>query len=144
VHVPYKGSGPALLDTVAGNVTTMMDVVGTSYPYIKSGKLRPLAVTTLSRSPMLPDVPTVAESGYPGFDATVWFGLFAPPRMNPALAERISRELVAVIRGKKVGDFLATQGAEPAANGPADFVKMIRADIPKWAKVAREAGIQPE
>lgn len=144
VHVPYKGSGPALIDTVAGHVTTMMDVVGTSYPYIKSGKLRPIAVTTLTRSPMLPQVPTVAESGFPGFDATVWFGLFAPPKMNPALAERISRELVAVIRDKKVSDFLATQGAEPAANGPADFTKMIRADIPKWAKVAHDAGIQPE
>jgi tripartite-type tricarboxylate transporter receptor subunit TctC len=144
VHVPYKGSGPALIDTVAGHVTTMMDVVGTSYPYIKSGKLRPIAVTTLARSPMLPDVPTVAESGYTGFDATVWFGLFAPPKMNPALAERISSELVAVIRGKKVSDFLASQGAQSAANGPADFTKMIRADIPKWAKVARDAGIRPE
>jgi tripartite-type tricarboxylate transporter receptor subunit TctC len=144
VHVPYKGSGPALLDTVAGHVTTMMDVVGTSYPYIKGGKLRPIAVTTLARSAMLPDVPTVSESGYPGFDATVWFGLFAPPKMNPALAERISGELVNVIRGKTVSDFLATQGAQPAANGPADFTRMIRADIPKWAKVARDAGIQPE
>jgi tripartite-type tricarboxylate transporter receptor subunit TctC len=144
VHIPYKGSGPALLDTVAGHVTTMMDVVGTSYPYIKGGKLRPIAVTTRTRSPMLPDVPTVAESGDPGFDATVWFGLFAPPKMNPALAERISGELVASIRGKAVSDFLASQGAQPAANGPADFTRMIREDIAKWAKVARDAGIQPE
>jgi tripartite-type tricarboxylate transporter receptor subunit TctC len=144
VHVPYKGSGPALMDTVAGNVTTMMDVVGTSYPFIKGGKLRPLAVTTQARSPMLPDVPTVAESGYPGFDATVWFGLFAPPKMSPALAERISGELVNVIHGKKLTDFLASQGAQAAANGPADFTRMIREDIPKWAKVARDAGIKPE
>jgi tripartite-type tricarboxylate transporter receptor subunit TctC len=144
VHVPYKGSGPALTDTVAGHVTTMMDVVMTSYPYIKGGKLRPLAVTSLTRSPMLPDVPTVAESGYPGFEAVVWFGLFAPPKMNPALAERISRELVAVIRGKKVSDFLLSQGAQPAANGPAEFTSLIRSEIPKWAKVANAAGIQPE
>jgi len=144
VHVPYKGSGPALTDTVAGHVTTMMDVVMTSYPYIKNGKLRPLAVTSPTRSPMLPDVPTVAESGYPGFEAVVWFGLFAPPKMNPALAERISRELVAVIRGRKLSDYLLQQGAQPAANGPADFVKLIREDIPKWARVAHAAGIQPE
>jgi tripartite-type tricarboxylate transporter receptor subunit TctC len=144
VHVPYKGSGPALTDTVAGHVSTMMDVVMTSYPYITDGKLRPLAVTSLTRSPMLPNVPTVAESGYPGFEAVVWFGLFAPPKMDPAMADRISRELVAVIRGKKLSDYLLQQGAQPAANGPADFVKMIREDIPKWARVAAAAGVQPE
>jgi tripartite-type tricarboxylate transporter receptor subunit TctC len=144
VHVPYKGSGPALTDTVAGHVTTMMDVVMTSYPYIKSGKLRPLAVTSATRSPMLPDVPTVAESGYPGFEAVVWFGLFAPPKMAPALQDRISRELTAVIRGKKISDYLQQQGAQPTTMAPADFTRLIRDDIAKWAKVANAAGIQPE
>lgn len=144
VHVPYKGSGPALTDTVAGHVTTMMDVVMTSYPYIKSGKLRPLAVTSSTRSPMLPDVPTVAEAGYPGFEAVVWFGLFAPPKMAPALQDRLNRELVAIIRGQKISEYLHQQGAQPAPMTPADFASLIREDIAKWAKVTAAAGIRPE
>lgn len=144
VHVPYKGSGPALTDTVAGHVTTMMDVVMTSYPYIKSGKLRPLAVTSPTRSPMLPDVPTVAEAGYPGFEAVVWFGLFAPPKMAPALQDRLNHELVAIIRGPKISEYLQQQGAQPAPMAPAEFASLIRNDIAKWAKVTAAAGIRPE
>ena len=144
VHVPYKGSGPALTDTVAGHVTTMMDVVMTSYPYIKGGKLRPLAVTSLTRSPMLPDVPTVAEAGYPGFEAMVWFGLFAPPKMPPALAEKISREIIAVVHSKKMSDYLTAQGAAPSGISPAEFTKVIREETAKWHKVAVAAGVQPE
>jgi tripartite-type tricarboxylate transporter receptor subunit TctC len=144
VHVPYKGSGPALTDTVAGHVTTMMDVVMTSQPYIKGGKLRALAVTSPTRSPMLPDVPTVAESGYPGFEAMVWFGLFAPPRMAPALAERISREIIAVVQSKKMSDYLVAQGALPSGISPAEFAKVIREETVKWHKVAVAAGVQPE
>jgi tripartite-type tricarboxylate transporter receptor subunit TctC len=144
VHVPYKGSGPALADTVAGHVTTMMDVVGTSYPFIKSGKLRPLAVTSSTRSSQLPDVPTVAESGYPGFEAVVWFGLLAPPRMAPALQERISKELIATIRGKKMTEYLAQQATQPSGISSAEFAQVIHEEIAKWRKVAAAAGIQPE
>jgi tripartite-type tricarboxylate transporter receptor subunit TctC len=144
VHVPYKGSGPALTDTVAGHVTTMMDVIITSYPYIKSGKLRALAVTSSTRSAMLPDVPTVAESGYPGFEAMVWFGLFAPPKMAPALAEKISGELIAVVKGRKMGDYLTTQGALPSGISPAEFTNEIREETVKWRKVTMAAGVQPE
>jgi len=144
VHVPYKGSGPALTDTVAGHVTTMMDVIITSYPYIKSGKLRALAVTSPTRSAMLPEVPTVAESGYPGFEAMVWFGLFAPPKMAPALAEKISGELIAVVKSRKMGDYLTTQGALPSGISPAEFTKVIREETVKWRKVTVAAGVQPE
>ena len=144
VHVPYKGSGPALTDTVAGHVTTMMDAVMTSYPYIKSGKLRALAVTSLTRSDMLPEVPTVAEQGFPGFEAIVWFGLLAPPRMAPPLAERVSRELIAVIKSRKMSDYLLQQGAQPSGISPAEFSQFIREDIAKWQKVAASAGIKPE
>lgn len=144
VHVPYKGSGPALADTVAGHVTTMMDVVGTSYPFIKSGKLRPLAVTSATRSPQLPDVPTVAESGFPGFEAVVWFGLLAPPKMAPALQDRISKELIATIRGKKMSEYLAQQATQPSGISPAEFAQVIHEEIAKWRKVAAAAGIQPE
>jgi tripartite-type tricarboxylate transporter receptor subunit TctC len=144
VHVPYRGSGPALTDTVAGHVTTMMDVVMTSYPYIKGGKLRPLAVTSSTRSPLLPDVPTVAEAGYPGFEAMVWFGLFAPPRMAPALTDRLGRELIAVVRGRKTSDFLIAQGAMPSGIEPAEFARVIRDETVKWHRVTVAAGVQPE
>jgi tripartite-type tricarboxylate transporter receptor subunit TctC len=144
VHVPYKGSGPALTDIVAGHVTSMMDVVMTAHPYIKSGKLRALAVTSSTRSAMLPEVPTVAEAGYPGFEAIVWFGLFAPPRMQPELADRLSRELIAVIQSKKMSDYLQQQGAQPSGMAPAEFSKLIHEDIAKWKKVAKSAGIGPE
>lgn len=144
VHVPYKGSGPALTDTVAGHVTTMADVVMTSLPYIKSGKLRPLAVTSATRSPLLPEVPTVAESGYPGFEAMVWFGLFAPPKMAPALAEKLSREIIAVVQSKKMSDYLIAQGAMPSGISPAEFARLIREETAKWHKVTAAAGVQPE
>jgi tripartite-type tricarboxylate transporter receptor subunit TctC len=144
VHVPYKGSGPALNDTVAGHATAMMDVIMTSYPHIKGGKLRPLAVTSATRSLMLPDVPTVAESGYPGFDAMVWFGLFAPPKMPPALAEKISHEIIAVLQSKKMSDYLIAQGAQPSGINSAEFAKVIRDETAKWHKVTVAAGIQPE
>ncbi len=144
VHVPYKGSGPALTDTVAGHVGTMMDVVGTSLPYIKSGKLRPLAVTSTTRSPSLPDVPTVAEAGFPGFEAVVWFGLFAPPKMAPALQDRLSKELIATIRGKKLTEYLASQATVPSGITPAEFARVVHEEVAKWRKVAAAAGIQPE
>lgn len=144
VHVPYKGSGPALTDTVAGHVTTMMDVVMTSAPYVKGGKLKALAVTSPTRSAMLPDVPTVAEAGYPGFEAMVWFGLFAPAGMPAPVADRMSRELIAIIKSKKMSDYLIAQGAQPSGMPPADFAKVIRDDIAKWHKVATSAGIKPE
>lgn len=144
VHVPYKGSGPALTDTVAGHVTTMMDVVMTSAPYVKGGKLKALAVTSPTRSAMLPDVPTVAEAGYPGFEAMVWFGMFAPGGMPAATADRMSRELIAIIKSKKMSDYLLAQGAQPSGLAPAEFAKFVRDDTAKWHKVATSAGIKPE
>ncbi|MDF3887806.1 Bug family tripartite tricarboxylate transporter substrate binding protein [Cupriavidus basilensis] len=143
-HVPYKGSGPAMADLIGGHVNSMMDVVMTSYGYIKGGKLKPIAVTSLTRSPMLPEVPTVAESGYPGFEAIVWFGLFGPPNMPPEIAGRLSRELMAVMHDKKMSAYLTEQGAQPSGMSPAEFTQFIRADMAKWHKVAVAAGIKPE
>jgi tripartite-type tricarboxylate transporter receptor subunit TctC len=143
-HVPYKGSGPAMADLVGGHVNCMMDVVMTSYSFIKSGKLKPIAVTSLVRSPMLPEVPTVAEAGYPGFEAIVWYGLFGPPNMPPEIAGRLSRELMAVMHDKKMNAYLTEQGAQPSGISPAEFSQFIRDDIAKWHKVAMAAGIKPE
>jgi tripartite-type tricarboxylate transporter receptor subunit TctC len=122
----------------------MLDVVMTSEPHIRSGKLRPLAVTSLKRSALLPDVPTVAEQGYPGFEATVWFGMFAPPNLPSEITTRLHRELTAVINGAKLTKYLESQGAVPMVMSPPEFSKFIRNDIDKWAKVAKAAGIKPE
>lgn len=144
IHTPYKGSGPAMLDLLGGHVNMMLDVIMTSYPAIKNGKLKALAVTSPGRSSLLPDVPTVAESGYPGFEAIVWFGLFAPPHMPAALQNRISNDLIAVLQSKKMKDYLNEQGAQVTANTPAQFSDAIAVDIVKWQKVVKAAGVLPE
>jgi tripartite-type tricarboxylate transporter receptor subunit TctC len=140
VHVPYKGSGPAMNDLLAGHVSMMLDVVMTSYPHIKAGKLKALAVTGTTRSPLLPDVPTVAEQGFPGFEAIVWFGVFAPAKTPPAIVERLNRELVAAINSPKLKTLLESQGAQTVANTPAEFTKRIEGEIVKWRKVVQASG----
>lgn len=143
-HVPYKGSGPAMADLLGGHVNSMMDVVMTSYSYVRNGKLKPIAVTSLTRSPLLPNVPTVAESGYPGFEAIVWFGLFGPANMPADIAGHLSRELAAVLQGRKMTAYLTEQGAQPSPMSAAEFSQFIRKDMAKWHTVAVAAGIQPE
>ena len=142
--IPYKGANPALTDLVGGQIDLMLDVVMTSQPYIQGGKLRPLAVTSLKRSGLLPNVPTVAEQGYPGFEAIVWFGVFGPPKMAPDLTARLNKELVAVITSPKMTEYLERQGAVPTVSSPAEFTHYVRADIDKWAKAAKAAGVKPE
>jgi tripartite-type tricarboxylate transporter receptor subunit TctC len=141
VHVPYRGSGPALIDLVGGQVNMMMDVVMTSYPYIKDGKIRALAVTSPQRSPMLPDVPTVAESGYPGYEAMVWFGMFAPANMPEALRARLTEGLVQTLHAAPMKTYLEQQGAQVSdVAGPA-FSAMVKDEIAKWCQVAKKANI---
>ncbi|SEM03752.1 Tripartite-type tricarboxylate transporter, receptor component TctC [Variovorax sp. YR750] len=142
--IPYKGANPALTDLVGGQIDLMLDVVMTSQPYIQGGKLRPLAVTSLKRSALLPNVPTVAEQGYPGFEAIVWFGVFGPPKMAPDLTARLNKELAAVITGPKMTEYLGRQGAVPTVSSPTEFSNYVRADIDKWAKAAQAAGVKPE
>jgi tripartite-type tricarboxylate transporter receptor subunit TctC len=140
VHVPYKGSGPALNDLLAGHVSMMLDVVMTSYPYVKAGRLKALAVTGSTRSPLLPEVPTVAEQGFPGFEAIVWFGVLAPAKTPPAVVERLNKELVAAINAPKLKTLLESQGAQTVASTPVDFTKRIGNEIVKWRKVVQASG----
>lgn len=142
IHVPYRGSGPALIDLVGGQVTMMMDVVMTSYPYIKEGKLRALGVTSLERSEMLPDVPTIAESGYPGYEAMVWFGMLAPAGIPADVRDRLTQALVTTLKGKAMTDYLETQGARVPAISSDAFGAMIKDEIAKWCQVAKKAKIQ--
>ena len=140
VHVPYKGSGPALIDLLGGQVAMMLDVVSTSYPHVKSGKLKALAVTGSTRTPMLPDVPTVAEQGFPGFEAMVWFGMFAPGKTPPAIVEQLNKEFVAVLRSPKVKELVEGQGAQIVGSTPAAFTKRIQSEIVKWRQVVKASG----
>jgi tripartite-type tricarboxylate transporter receptor subunit TctC len=142
VHVPYRGSGPALIDLVGGQINMMVDVVMTSYPYIKDGKIKALAVTSPQRSPMLPDVPTVAESGYPGYEAMVWFGMLAPAGLPEPLRTKLTDGLVQTLHAPAMKTYLEQQGAQVSdVAGPA-FGTMIKDEISKWCQVVKKADIR--
>lgn len=144
VHVPYKGTGPALIELLGGHLSLMFDVIMTSLSHVQSGKLRALAVSSLQRSPTAPQIPTVAESGYPGFEAMVWFGLFAPAGTPPEAIRRVSEETSRVVSTPSMRELLGGQGLEIVASNPADFAARVNGEIVKWRKVIREAGIKLE
>ena len=142
-HVPYRGSGPALLDMVAGNMDVMFDNLPSSMQQIRAGKLKALAVTSAKRSSALPDVPTVAEVGGPalkGFEASSWFGLLAPAGTPEEIVNRIQQESAKALSSPAVREKLEAQGAIPGGNTPAEFAKMIDAEHVKWAKVVKASG----
>lgn len=143
-HIPYKGSGPALTDVSAGHVDLMLDVVLTSLPHIKAGRLKALGITSLQRSPLLPDVPTVAEQGYPGFEVLGWFGVLAPAGTPQAIVERLNKEFVAVIRSDKMRATLESQGGPAIGNTPQEFDAVIRSEIARWKEVVRKSGAKPD
>lgn len=143
-HIPYKGSGPALNDVAGGHTDLMLDVVLSSLPQIKGGRLKALGITSLKRSPLLPDVPTVAEQGYPGFEVLGWYGLFAPAGTPPAVLERLSQDFRAVLRSDKMRATLESQGGPAIASTPAEFTALIRSEITRWKKVVEESGIKPD
>jgi tripartite-type tricarboxylate transporter receptor subunit TctC len=144
VHVPYKGSGPALLDTMAGNVDFMLDVVMTSTQYVKNGQLKALAVTSRQRIALLPDVPTVAESGYPGFEAIGWFALFAPAGTPVAVRDRVAAELAGIVKSKDMVAYLESQGAIASGIAGEAFRKYILDDTAHWKRIADAAGVKAE
>ena len=143
VHVPYKGTGPVMTDLIAGQVSMFQSPIPPALPMIKAGQLRPLAVTSLTRSVLMPDVPTVAESGINDFEVIVWFGILAPGGTPPAIVERLNKELSEMTKLPEVRERLAAQGAEPLVSTPEAFGRKIRDDIQKWGKVVQSAGIKP-
>jgi tripartite-type tricarboxylate transporter receptor subunit TctC len=144
VHIPYKGTAPGVVDLLAGHVLVMAPNVLTALPHIKSGKLRALAVTSPKRSEALPDVPTVAEAGLPGYDSTQWYGVLAPAGTPREIVARLHDEIARALRDADVGKRLAADGAEPVGSSPEEFAAFIRSEGEKWAKVAQAAGIKPE
>jgi len=141
VHIPYKGAAPAMADLLAGQVQLMFDNLASALPHVKAGKLRALAVTTLARSPAMPDLPTIAESGLPGFDLTTWFGLMVPAGTPPEIVAKLNAEVVRALNAKDMRERLEKMGAEPPANNtPEHFAAFIRAEAAKYARVVKESG----
>ena len=138
VHVPYKGSAPAVTDLLGGQVQVMFD--SSVVPHIKSGKLRPLAVTSGKRSSALPDVPTMAEAGLPGYEATAWFGILAPAGTPQPIIDKLNVELVAILREPATQAWMSQQGFEAVGGTPKQFVTYIKEETAKWAKVVKESG----
>ena len=144
LHVPYKGATPGLTDLLGGHVAMMSMPVADAMPHVRAGKLRALAVTSLTRVPAAPAVPTVAESGFPGFESLNWFGLLAPSKTPPDIVARLQAETAAVMREPAVRDKLAADNVLPVANTPAEFAVFVKEQIAKWAEVAKKANITPE
>ncbi|MGJ7525391.1 tripartite tricarboxylate transporter substrate binding protein [Variovorax sp. GB1P17] len=144
VHIPYKGSGPALTDVVGGQVNVMIDALGSSGPFIKSGKLRALAVTTARRSQSIPELPTVAESGLPGYEAMPWLGLVAPAGTPQPVVDRLQREIVEILKEPELRERFKGWGLDIIGNTPAEFASFLRRDIDQWARVITSAKIKAD
>ena len=144
VHVPYKGSAPALADLLGGQVQMTFDAVPVVLPQVKAGKLKALAVATAKRSALAPNVPTMDESGVPGFVGGTWFGVLAPARTPAAIVDRLSREIAAVLHAPDVVQTFNDRGIEPVGNSPAEFRAFIESETRRWLKVAQAAGVKPE
>jgi tripartite-type tricarboxylate transporter receptor subunit TctC len=143
-HIPYKGVVAAVPDLVAGRVSMMFSPIPVVLPQVREGKLRALAVTSLKRSSAVPELPAIAESGYPGFEATNWYGLVAPARTPAAIMARLHSETVKVVSAAETRTRFEQLGIEAIGNSPEEFSAMIKSEIPKWAKVIRQSGIKPD
>ena len=139
-HIPYKGSAFVFPDLISGQISMMFDSTISISPLLKSGKIRALAVTGAKRSKIMPELPTVAESGYPGFESTNWFGFFAPVATPKEIIARLHAAAVKVLAGAELQERFAKQGAEVVANKPDEAAAMLKADIAKWAEVAKRSG----
>ncbi len=139
IHVPYRGGAPANTDLVSGKIDFIMSPLVEVLPQIRAGTLKPLAVTTLRRSPLFPDVPTIAET-MPGFEVALWSGLMAPAGTPMAAVQRLAMETAAALRTPALRDKLAEQGSEPVGSNPEDFASFIQTDIPKWTEIVRLSG----
>ena len=141
VHLPYRGSPPAITDLMAGNVDIMFDNLPSAINYIKAGRLKALAVTSAKRSPAFPDLPTIAEAAkLPGYEATSWFGIVAPANLPPEILKQSSATLMKAINSASVREKYLAMGAEPVGNTPAQFATFIKNEIAKWTKVVKDSG----
>jgi tripartite-type tricarboxylate transporter receptor subunit TctC len=140
IHVPYKGTGPATIDLLSGQAKAMFGGLIGTLTHVKSGRLKTLAISTTSRSALLPEVPTIAESGYPGFEAATWYGVAAPARTPSAIIGKLNQAIRQAVQDERLSQRITSQGAVPAANSPAEFAAYIKSEIAKWGKVVRASG----
>jgi tripartite-type tricarboxylate transporter receptor subunit TctC len=143
-HVPYKAIAPALVDLSSGEVQLLFLGIGPTQAQLKMGKVRAIAISSAQRSPLMPDLPTVAESGVPGFDVTGWYGLFVPAATSPKIIEQLNATVRQTSTTPEIQKRFSTLGAELIAQSPKEFAAFVRAEIQKWAKVVKDSGIQPE
>lgn len=141
-HIPYKGSNPALIDVLSGNVDLVVSSVPSAIGQIKSGNLRPLAVTSAKRSSSLPEVPTVAELGYKNFDVSTWYGLFMPAGTPQAIVGTVNTEINKLLATPDMKTAIQAQGAEPQAMGAEEFAKLLKTDYAKWKTIVQESGVK--
>jgi tripartite-type tricarboxylate transporter receptor subunit TctC len=142
VHIPYKGGGPALADFFGGQVDIFVAIVSTVTPHVQSGKARALAVTGYKRAAALPDVPTVAENGFPGYESTNWYCLVGPSNLPRPIVDRWHRETVAVLEQPAIRQALLERGIDPAPSTPAELARYLRSESEKWARMAKATGLQ--
>ena len=144
VHIPYKGAGPAMIDLIAGHIQFLFNNVLSALPHVRSGRLRALAVTSLQRSPVLPDLPTVAESGLRSYEAGAWYGVLAPARTPAPIVTRLHTEFVKVLQQPRVQERITSDGATVIGSTPETLAKTIEADIARWGRVIRQANLSVE
>jgi tripartite-type tricarboxylate transporter receptor subunit TctC len=144
IHVPFKGGAPALTNLIAGQVQALFSIALAATPQIKAGKVRALAISSAKRSPVAPELPTIAESGFPGFEVNGWFGWVAPAKVPREIVERLNHEIVRILKMKAVHDRLLSLSTVPVGNTTAQFGEFIRSEHDKWAKVIKTAGIKLE
>jgi tripartite-type tricarboxylate transporter receptor subunit TctC len=142
LEVPYQGSGPSMIALIGGHLNATFDVLMTTLPHLQAGKVRALAVTSARRNPLLPNIPTVAESGYPGFESSVWFGLFAPAGTPPEIIRKIGEDTRKVLNEPKYREKLESAGFEIVASTPGAFAVRVKEDVQKWRKVIIDANIK--
>ena len=142
LHVPYKGTGPAVQDTIGGQVQLVFGAVPVTLPHVKAGRLRALAVTTNKRIAAAPDLPTVEEVGYPGYEVTNWHGLVGPKGIPREIVERLNREIGEVVKSDDMKKNLTAEGLEPAGGTPERFGQILKSEMARWAKVVQQAGIK--
>jgi tripartite-type tricarboxylate transporter receptor subunit TctC len=143
-HVAYKGGGPAMVDLLGGNIQLIFATAASAIGHIKAGKIRAIAVTTSKRSALVPDLPTVAEAGLPGYEANNWNGFFVPAKTPRPIVNRLNKEITAALNASDIKEFLFKQGLDAAPNTPEQFAAYMKSEMAKWAKVIKAAGIKPQ
>ena len=143
-HVPYKGSGPAAIDLMAGQLHYVFEAFGSALPHVNAGRLRALGVSTLKRFPLTLQIPTISESGVPGFEAASWQGICGPAGLSKPVAATLNRAIVQAVRSPETAQRLAALGTQAVGNSPEEFTALVKAEIPRWAKAIRESGAKAQ